>query len=67
LRDRYHKDIVRLDGEIERLEKMLGNQQFTSKASPEAVAKNREKLAAYEAERERVRAGLAAMGSEDGR
>ena len=67
LRDRYRKDIVRLDGEIARLEKMLSNEQFTSKASPEAVAKNREKLAAYEAERERVRAGLAAMGSEDGR
>jgi valyl-tRNA synthetase len=67
LRERYGKDIVRLDGEIERLEKMLGNAQFTSKASPEAVAKNREKLAAYGSERERVRAGLVALGSEEGR
>jgi valyl-tRNA synthetase len=44
---------------------MLGNPQFTSKASPEAVAKNREKLAAYEAERVRVRAALESLGSEE--
>jgi len=65
MRERYRKDEIRLDAEIERLEKMLGNEAFTSKASPDAVAKNREKLAAYEAERARVRAGLEAMGAED--
>ena len=66
LRERYRREIARLDGEVERLQKMLGNPQFTSKASPEAVAKNREKLAAYEAERTRVRAALESLGSEDG-
>jgi valyl-tRNA synthetase len=67
MRERYGREIARLDGEIERLVKMLSNEQFASKASPEAVAKNRDKLAAYEAERERARAGLRAMDSEDGR
>ena len=67
MRERYGKEIVRIDLEIERLEKMLSNEQFTSKASPEAVAKNRDKLAVYEAERDRARAGLHALGSEDGR
>ena len=66
LRERYRREIARLDGEVERLHKMLDNRQFTSKASPEAVAKNREKLAAYEAERTRVRAALESLGSEDG-
>jgi valyl-tRNA synthetase len=67
MRERYRKDVVRLDGEIERLEKMLANTAFTSKASPDAVAKNREKLSAYIAERERVRGGLGALDVEDGR
>ncbi len=67
MRERYRKDIVRLDAEIERLEKMLANTAFTSKASPDAVAKNRDKLSAYEAERERVRGGLGALDVEDGR
>ncbi len=67
MRERYRKDIVRLDAEIERLVKMLSNEAFTSKASPDAVAKNRDKLSAYEAERERVRVGLGSLGVEDGR
>jgi len=67
LRERYRKEIARLDAEVERLEKMLANGAFTSKASPEAVAKNRDKLAAYEAERARARGGLEALGVEDGR
>ena len=66
LRERYNRDLTRLAAEIERLEKMLANEQFVSKASPDAVAKNRQKLAAYEAERARVRAGLDAVGAEGG-
>ncbi len=66
LQARYTKEIARLDGEVERLEKKLGNAQFTSKASPDIVAKERGKLTAYEAERERVRVTLAALEHEDG-
>ena len=54
LRQRYAKDLVRLDSEIERLEKKLANENFTSKASPDEVAKQRAKLAGYAAERVRV-------------
>ena len=64
LEARYRKDVVRLDGEIERLEKKLSNTQFTSKASPGVVAKEREKLAGYENERSQVRAQLAALEAE---
>jgi valyl-tRNA synthetase len=67
LRERYRKDIARLDAEVERLTTMLANEAFTSKASPQAVAKNRDKLAAYEDERARTRRGLETLSTEDGR
>ncbi len=66
LQARYTREIERLDAEIARLEKKLGNEQFVSKASPDVVAKEREKLAGYEAERARARErldGLAAEGA----
>ena len=64
LRSRYAKDLTRLDAEVERLEKKLANAQFTSKASAEIVAKEREKLTGYEAERTRVRELLAGVQAE---
>jgi len=66
LEARYAKEIQRLDGEVARLEKKLGNEGFTSKASPDVVAKEREKLANYVNERDRVRAAQSALGGEDG-
>jgi valyl-tRNA synthetase len=65
LRERYGKECERLDGEVTRLEKKLGNEQFVGKASPDVVAKEREKLAGYDAERARVRGLLAALEAED--
>jgi valyl-tRNA synthetase len=64
LRARYVKEAARLDGEVERLVKKLANEGFVSKASPDVVAKEREKLAGYEQERERVRALLAGLDVE---
>jgi valyl-tRNA synthetase len=61
LRERNRKELERLDVEVERLEKKLANEQFTSKASPDVVAKERAKLAGYESERARVRAQLTAL------
>jgi len=58
---RYHKDAARLDAEVQRLEKKLGNEQFVAKASPDVVAKERAKLAEYEAERARVLDRLARL------
>jgi valyl-tRNA synthetase len=61
LRERYGKEIVRLESEVERLRKKLDNAAYTSKASPEAVSKDREKLVGYEAELARTRTGLNAL------
>ena len=67
LLERARKDVARLDGEVERLERKLANEQFVGKASPEVVAKERAKLADYRAERSRAAdaaAALAAAGTE---
>ncbi|MDQ2907826.1 MAG: valine--tRNA ligase [Candidatus Eremiobacteraeota bacterium] len=66
LRARYRNESARLDGEIERSRTILGNQNFLRKASPETVAKEREKLMRYESERQRARAALDALGVESG-
>jgi valyl-tRNA synthetase len=65
LRERYRKEGARLDGEIARLEKKLGNEQFVAKASSDVVAAERAKLAGYRAERDRVSDQLAALGAAD--
>lgn len=62
LRARYAREIERLNGEVTRLEKKLGNEQFIGKASPEVVRKEREKLAEYEAERARASERLKRLG-----
>ena len=61
LRERYRKEQARLESEVERLKKKLVNESYTSKASPEAVSKDREKLVGYEAELARARSGLASL------
>jgi valyl-tRNA synthetase len=64
LRVRYERDLDRLAGEIVRLERKLSNDQFVRKASPDVVAKEREKLAGYEAERARAHERLADLATE---
>ncbi len=64
LRARYTKEASRLDAEVERLVRKLANEGFVSKASPDVVTKEREKLAGYEQERDRVRALLAGLDAE---
>lgn len=44
---RLKKDIEKTESEIERAEKKLANENFVSKAKPEVVEKEREKLAMY--------------------
>jgi len=60
---RYRKEVVRLESEVARGEKKLANEQFISKAAPELVAKEREKLASYQADLARMRELL---GGKDG-
>jgi valyl-tRNA synthetase len=63
LRERYVRDVARLETEVERLEKKLGNASFVERAKAEVVQGERDKLAAYRRELERARAGLAAAGA----
>ena len=56
--ERYRKEAAHLRSEIDRGEKKLGNEAFVAKASPDVVAKEREKLAAYRGELARVEAAL---------
>ena len=51
---RIEAERERLRGEIERIERKLGNQGFVAKAPPEVVEGERKKLADYRAELERL-------------
>jgi len=46
-RDRLTKEITRLEGEIVKADKQLGNENFVSRAKPEVVAQMRERLAGF--------------------
>ncbi len=61
LRERFAKDIKRLDAEVDRSEKKLQNEKFTANAAPDVVAAEREKLEGYRRDLERARAGLAGI------
>jgi valyl-tRNA synthetase len=50
-RARIGKEIAKLDGEIGRLEKKLGNERFVANAPDHVVAEQREKLADYAAQK----------------
>ncbi|HEY1655684.1 MAG TPA: valine--tRNA ligase [Candidatus Tumulicola sp.] len=58
----YRKDLQRLRGEVERLERKLANGDFVTKAAPEVVTKEQTKLAGYRMDFVRVEAALAALG-----
>ncbi|MGD0471948.1 MAG: valine--tRNA ligase [Candidatus Velthaea sp.] len=61
LRERYTRQFAKLEEEVARLERKLGNPQFVAKAKPELIAAEREKLAGYQRDRDRVRAALAGL------
>jgi valyl-tRNA synthetase len=54
---RLEKDLAEAQGQIERLEKLLGG-SFAEKAPPMVVQKEREKLAGYQATAEKIRGQL---------
>jgi valyl-tRNA synthetase len=64
--ERHRKEAVRLQGEVERGERKLANQQFVANARPEVVALEREKLQRYREELVRTRTALAPFESENG-
>jgi valyl-tRNA synthetase len=53
-RQRLAKEVSRLDGEIEKIAKKLGNEQFVAKAKPEVVQEQRERQLEYEAARRKM-------------
>jgi len=59
---RYKKEEARLQSEIKRSERKLADERFVANAKPEVVAKEREKLAGYQRERERVVKLLSEIG-----
>ena len=60
---RLEKEAKRLDGEIEKIDKKLGNNQFLERAPAEVVAELRERRADYAAALEKVRGALEMLGS----
>jgi valyl-tRNA synthetase len=61
MRDRYAREIAKLDAEVERLEKKLTNEKFVANAKPDVVAAERAKLAEYRRQRDAARDGLHAL------
>ncbi|QDH14209.1 valine--tRNA ligase [Formicincola oecophyllae] len=61
-KERLARDIQKVEGEITKVSKMLGNEKFLARAKPEVVAENRARLAQFEATRSRLQAGLARLG-----
>jgi valyl-tRNA synthetase len=63
-RARLARDLAKLDGDIRAREKKLANRGFLDKAPPEVVDKERAVHADLVEKRDRVRAGLATLGTE---
>ena len=61
LRERYEREIPKLDAEVERLEKKLANDKFVANAKPDVVAAERAKLEDYRRQRDEARSALRAL------
>lgn len=60
-RARLGKEIARLEGEIIKVEKKLGNANFVARANPEIVEENRERLAQFQHDHKRQKTALARL------
>ncbi|KEO82702.1 valine--tRNA ligase [Tumebacillus flagellatus] len=58
---RLEKEAKKLDGEVERIEKKLGNQGFVAKAPAEVIEAEKAKLADYAEKRAKVNARIAEL------
>ena len=66
LRERYTREIARLESEVARSEKKLANESFVAKASPDVVAAERAKLEDYRRELARNRSALDGLPPDEG-
>ena len=60
-RERIAKELKKLDGEISRLEKKLGNEKFVANAPEAVVAEQREKLGDYTAQKAKMAEALSRL------
>jgi len=60
-KDRLAKEVAKLDGEITRLEKKLGNEKFVANAPESVVAEQREKLTDYAGQKAKMTEALARL------
>ena len=63
LRERYAREVARLESEVARSEKKLSNQSFVARASAEVVGAERDKLDGYRRELQRNQDALAALAA----
>ena len=62
-RERLAKELIKLDSEIDRIEKKLGNENFISRAPPHVVEEQRVRCAGFEQSRDKVSEALARLAS----
>ena len=59
---RLSKELQKIEGEIVKAEQKLSNPNFTSKAPPQVLQEHQQRLAEWQAKRERIRSGLEGLG-----
>jgi valyl-tRNA synthetase len=62
-RARLQKETASVRGELDKIAKKLGNEQFMAKAKPEAIEEQRERKAEYEATLAKLDAAVARIGA----
>ncbi len=62
-RARLQKEVAATRGELDKIAKKLGNEQFMAKAKPEAIDEQRERQSEYEATLAKLDAALARIGA----
>ena len=61
-RSRLQKELKKLEGEILRLDKKLGNERFVANAPEQVVVEERQKLAGYRSQQDKMTAALVRIG-----
>ncbi len=62
-RERLAKELVKLDGEIGKIEKKLGNENFISRAPADVVEEKRARRAGFEQSRDKLSEALGRLAS----
>ena len=60
---RLLKELAKIESEIAKTEQKLSNPQFTQKAPPHVLEEHRQRLAEWQAKRDRVKASLDGLSS----